>query len=111
MTGEDVAGLFADETRVRVFAAVALGATSAAEVVERTGLPARKALLALRRLEEREAVAANADGFAVSYDSFRRLAREAAGPRPAAIRPRARAPRRRWRRTRAGPCRWRPAPG
>ncbi|MGW4024014.1 DUF2087 domain-containing protein [Streptomyces sp. NPDC005009] len=83
MTGEDVAGLFADETRVRVFAAVALGATSAAEVVERTGLPAKKALLALRRLEEREAVAANADGLAVSYDSFRRLAREAAGPRPA----------------------------
>ncbi|MFI2378606.1 DUF2087 domain-containing protein [Streptomyces sp. NPDC018964] len=83
MTGEDVAGLFADETRVRVFAAVALGATSTAEVVERTGLPAKEVLLALRRLEEREALAANADGLVVSYDSFRRLAREAAGRRPA----------------------------
>ncbi|CAL9333893.1 DUF2087 domain-containing protein [Streptomyces sp. Tu 3180] len=83
MTAEDVVRLFADETRVRVFAAVALGAGSAAEVAERTGLPAKDALLALRRLEEREVVAADGDGLAVAYDSFRRLAREAAGPRPA----------------------------
>ncbi|MET7293149.1 DUF2087 domain-containing protein [Streptomyces griseoloalbus] len=83
MTAEDVVGLFADETRVRVFASVALGATSVAEVVERTGLSAREALLALRRLEEREVVAANGEGLAVSYDSFRRLARDAAGTRPA----------------------------
>ncbi|GAA2539648.1 MULTISPECIES: DUF2087 domain-containing protein [Streptomyces] len=83
MTAEDVIGLFADETRVRVFAAVALGATSATEVAERTGLPTRDALVALRRLEDREVVAADAGGLAVSYDSFRRLARDAAGPRPA----------------------------
>ncbi|MEW1873030.1 hypothetical protein AB0420_33925 [Streptomyces caelestis] len=37
MTGEDVAGPFADETRVRVLAAVALGATSAAEVADPFG--------------------------------------------------------------------------
>ncbi|CAL9522719.1 hypothetical protein SUDANB176_03885 [Streptomyces sp. enrichment culture] len=83
MTAEDVIGLFADETRVRVFAAVALGATSATEVAERTGLPTRDVLLALHRLEDREVVTAGTDGLEVSYAAFRRTARDAAGPRSA----------------------------
>ncbi|CAM5317496.1 DUF2087 domain-containing protein [Streptomyces griseomycini] len=83
MTAEDVIGLFADETRVRVFAAVALGATGAAEVAERTGLPARDVLLALHRLEDRDVVTAGTGGLEVSYAAFRRMARDAAGPRSA----------------------------
>jgi hypothetical protein len=82
MTSDDVVGLFADETRVRAFAAVALGASSATEVVERTGLPAKDALGALRRLEDRGAVTSEGGGLAVAYDRFRALAREAAATGP-----------------------------
>ncbi|OQD56874.1 hypothetical protein BM536_005675 [Streptomyces phaeoluteigriseus] len=82
MTADDVVRLFADERRVRVFAAVALGATSAAEVAERTGLAAREAAGALRRLEDREIVVSDAGGLAVSYGRFRDLARAAAGSGP-----------------------------
>jgi hypothetical protein len=80
MTSDDVVRLFADETRVRAFAAVALGARSAAEVVERTGMPAKDALGALRRLEDREVVVSADGGLTVSYDHFRGLARAAAVP-------------------------------
>ncbi|GKQ39318.1 DUF2087 domain-containing protein [Streptomyces sp. A012304] len=83
MNSDDVVGLLADETRVRAFAAVALGAASATEVVERTGLPTKDALGALRRLEDRGVVTSEGGGLAVAYDRFRALAREAAaaGPR------------------------------
>jgi hypothetical protein len=82
MTSDDVVRLFADETRVRAFAAVALGARSATEVAERTGLSAKDALGALRRLEDREVVVSDGGGLVVSYDHFRGLARAAsvAGP-------------------------------
>ncbi|MEU0112727.1 DUF2087 domain-containing protein [Streptomyces bobili] len=79
MTADDMVRLFADETRVRVFAAVALGATSAEEIAERTGPAARDAVGALRRLEDRGVVVPDADGLAVSCDRFRDLARGAAG--------------------------------
>ncbi|MFI9547363.1 DUF2087 domain-containing protein [Streptomyces sp. NPDC052016] len=82
MTADDVVRLFADETRVRAFAAVALGARSAAEVVERTGLSAKDALGALRRLEERELLVSDGGGLTVSYGHFRGLARAAAGAEP-----------------------------
>ncbi|MDX3529750.1 hypothetical protein P1P75_25875 [Streptomyces sp. ID05-39B] len=82
MTADDVVRLFADERRVRVFAAVALGATSAEEIAERTGLAARDAVGALRRLEDRGVVVSDVDGLAVSYDRFRDLARAAAGSGP-----------------------------
>ncbi|MFF3850269.1 DUF2087 domain-containing protein [Streptomyces sp. NPDC002328] len=79
MTSDDVVRLFADERRVRAFAAVALGARDAAEVAERTGLSAKESLAALRRLEDREVVVPDADGgLAVAYDRFRDLARETA---------------------------------
>ncbi|MFI6033426.1 DUF2087 domain-containing protein [Streptomyces sp. NPDC051315] len=78
MTSDDVVRLFADETRVRAFAAVALGARSADEVVERTGLTARDALGALRRLEDRAVVVSDGGALTVSYDHFRGLARAAA---------------------------------
>ncbi|MEV5490788.1 DUF2087 domain-containing protein [Streptomyces bobili] len=82
MTAEDMVRLFADERRVRVLAAVALGATNAEEIAERTGLAARDTVGALRRLEDRGVVVLGPDGLAVSYDRFRDLARTAAGSGP-----------------------------
>lgn len=81
MTSDDVVRLFADETPVRAFAAVALGARSTAEAVERTGLTAKDAVGALRRLEDRAVVVSDDGGLTVSYDHFRGLARAAAGSR------------------------------
>ncbi len=45
-------GLLAEEERLRVYAAVALGAGTPSEVVETSGLPARDVVIALRRLEQ-----------------------------------------------------------
>ncbi|MBF9129991.1 DUF2087 domain-containing protein [Plantactinospora sp. S1510] len=44
-------GLLAEPDRLAAFAAVVLGASGPAEVAERTGLPARMVVAALRRLE------------------------------------------------------------
>ncbi|MGX1268204.1 DUF2087 domain-containing protein [Streptomyces phaeoluteigriseus] len=82
MTPDGVVRLFADEARVRVFAAVALGATSAAEIAGRTGTAARDVVGALRRLEGRAIVVQDAGGLSVSYDRFRGAARAAAGSGP-----------------------------
>lgn len=76
MTADDLAGLFADEGRVRTFAAVALGASTPSEVAARTGLPPKDATTALRRLQDRHVIDSADDGLTVSYDHFRRLARE-----------------------------------
>ncbi|MEU0675532.1 DUF2087 domain-containing protein [Streptomyces sp. NPDC006172] len=78
MTSDDVMRLFADEKRVHAFAAVELGARSAAEVAERAGLSAKETLAALRRLEDREVVVSDDGGLTVAYDLFRGLARETA---------------------------------
>src|SRR3954471_24295363 len=50
-------GLLADEDRLRVFAALALGARSLAEVAERSEVEARSAVRALKRLEKGGVVA------------------------------------------------------
>ncbi|MBE1487153.1 DUF2087 domain-containing protein [Plantactinospora soyae] len=50
-TPEVLIGLLAEPDRLAAFAAVVLGAGDPAEVAERTGLPARTVLAALRRLE------------------------------------------------------------
>jgi len=44
--------LLAEPSRLRAFAAVVLGAATPSEVAERTGLPARTVVAALRRLEQ-----------------------------------------------------------
>ncbi|MET9729214.1 DUF2087 domain-containing protein [Streptomyces sp. NPDC006458] len=81
---ERLIGLFAEESRVRAFAAVALGAASPAEVAELAGLTAKGAATALLRLREHGVVTSGADGEpTVAYDLFRELARTAR-PRPAA---------------------------
>ncbi|MEU0223751.1 DUF2087 domain-containing protein [Streptomyces sp. NPDC006284] len=71
-------GLFAEEGRVRAFAAVALGAGSAAQVAAAAGLSVKDASAALRRLREQGVVTSGGDGeLVVAHDRFRELAREA----------------------------------
>ncbi|MFG3143563.1 DUF2087 domain-containing protein [Streptomyces sp. NPDC048243] len=76
-------GLFAEESRARVFAAVVLGAATPAQVTERTGLSPKQAATALRRLRDQGVIAEGADGLAVVYDRFRELARSARESKPA----------------------------
>jgi hypothetical protein len=77
--------LLADETRVRAFAAVALGADTPAKVREVAGVSAKEAITALRRLEENGLITDDATGLSVAYDRFRQQARsrrESAPPPP-----------------------------
>lgn len=75
--------LFAEESRVRAFAAVALGAGSPVEVGRVAGLSAKETELALRRLREQGVVTAGDDGeLGVAYGLFKEHAREAARRRP-----------------------------
>ncbi|MFD6190149.1 DUF2087 domain-containing protein [Streptomyces sp. NPDC060275] len=68
--------LFAEESRVRAFAAVALGAGDAAEVARAAGLSAKETAGALRRLREQGVVTSGDDGgLVVAHDRFRELAR------------------------------------
>ncbi|MEU1869457.1 DUF2087 domain-containing protein [Streptomyces sp. NPDC019793] len=68
--------LFAEESRVRAFAAVALGADDAAGVARAAGLSAKETSGALRRLREQGVVASGEDGgLVVVHDRFRELAR------------------------------------
>ncbi|MGZ3099193.1 DUF2087 domain-containing protein [Streptomyces sp. H72] len=77
-------GLFAEEGRVRAFAAVALGAGSAAQVAAAAGLSVKDASAALRRLREQGVVTSGGDGeLVVAHDRFRELAREARCTEPA----------------------------
>ncbi|MER5943390.1 DUF2087 domain-containing protein [Streptomyces sp. NPDC001928] len=76
---EQLVRLFAEENRVRAFAAVALGAGSADEVARAAGLSPKETALALLRLREQGVVSAADDGeLGVAYDLFRHYARAAA---------------------------------
>jgi hypothetical protein len=69
-------GLFAEEGRVRAFAAVALGAGSADRVAEAADLSSKETAAALRRLREQGVVTSGVDGeLVVAHDHFRNLAR------------------------------------
>ena len=61
-------GLLADDDRLRVVAALALGASTTAEVRERTGLDARTAGRALARLEDAGIV--HADGLEDAVNAY-----------------------------------------
>ncbi|MEU0034959.1 DUF2087 domain-containing protein [Streptomyces sp. NPDC006333] len=67
-------GLFAEEIRVRAFAAVALGADTPTKVMEQAGLSPRDATTALRRLLSQDVITDHG-GLAVAYGRFRQLAR------------------------------------
>lgn len=76
---DPLVGLFAEETRVRAFAAVALGADTPTKVMERAGLSPRDATAALRRLLGQDVITDDG-GLAVAYGHFRQLARGTRAP-------------------------------
>ncbi|MGW1954903.1 DUF2087 domain-containing protein [Streptomyces sp. NPDC001920] len=76
---EQLARLFAEESRVRAFAAVALGAGSADEVARKAGLSPKETAVALRRLGDQGVVTAEDGGeLTVAYGLFKEYARTAA---------------------------------
>ena len=85
---DQVIRLFAEESRVRAFAAVALGAGTPAAVARAAGLSARETAVALHRLGEQGVVVEGADGaLGVAYGLFRDHAREAARRERTAVGP------------------------
>lgn len=83
MSPDLLCGLLAEEDRLRVYAAVVLGAATTADVVERTGLPVRAAAAALRRLEQGGLVSTAGDALSADVTAFKTAVREhAATPAP-----------------------------
>ncbi|TNH26822.1 DUF2087 domain-containing protein [Micromonospora orduensis] len=76
MTADAVAGALADDGRRRIFAAIVLGATSATQVAQRTGLAARVVLTGLRRLTDAGLVTGADGALAADEASLREAARE-----------------------------------
>ena len=76
-----VLGRLADERRLRALAAVALGATSAAEVAERAGLSDAETARALAHLLGTAIVVQGERGLEVSLRTFSEAARTASTPR------------------------------
>jgi hypothetical protein len=80
---EALIGLLAEESRLRVVAAVLLGAGSEGEIVEATGLQPRAVRQALDRLIRGGLVEAGPDrGLRVASERFKEAARDAARRRP-----------------------------
>lgn len=71
MKAEALCGLLAEEDRLAVFAAVALGAHTAGEVAAATGLPGRTVVVALNRLTQGGLIATEADRLVVRIDALR----------------------------------------
>ncbi|MCZ7437532.1 DUF2087 domain-containing protein [Micromonospora sp. WMMC241] len=79
MTAQALAGALADERRRVVFAAIVLGARDVPAVVARTGLPARDAATAVRRLTDAGVLTDDDNaGLRVDADRLREFARAAA---------------------------------
>lgn len=78
-----LAGLLAEDDRLRAFAALVLGATSAGDVEEVTGLDHRRVVRAIERLTAGGLVEPGAaGGLTVRADQFKQAARRAAEARP-----------------------------
>ncbi|SED57753.1 hypothetical protein SAMN05216489_03826 [Streptomyces sp. 3213] len=81
MATDQLFRLFAEQNRVRAFAAVALGAETTEQVAEVAGLTPKGTALALLKLREQGVLKTMDDGeLRVDYDLFRNLAREAQEP-------------------------------
>jgi hypothetical protein len=78
MPTDQLIGLFAEESRVRAFAAVALGADTPAKVMETAGLSLKDATVALRRLQDQSVITKGDGGLSVAYGRFKDLARSGA---------------------------------
>ncbi|HYN96215.1 MAG TPA: DUF2087 domain-containing protein [Pilimelia sp.] len=76
MRPDALCGLLAEPQRLAVFAAVVLGARTPGEVAERTGLPGRDVVVALRRLEQGGLVVAAHDGLVAHVTAFKEAVRE-----------------------------------
>ncbi|MET8359112.1 DUF2087 domain-containing protein [Micromonospora sp. NPDC005171] len=76
MTAHVLAGALADDGRRRIFAAIVLGATSATEVAERAGLPARVVLTGVRRLTDAGLVTGADGALAADEASLQATARD-----------------------------------
>jgi hypothetical protein len=79
---ERLVGLLAEPRRLRVLAAVVLGAQTPTEVMERTGLTLRDVADALRRLSDGGLVSSTPP-LVVRFDAFVESVRSAAAARPA----------------------------
>jgi hypothetical protein len=75
-------GLLSEPARLKVVGAVALGATTVADVVRATGLDAREVAAALRRLESGGLVTAERGRLHLHHDLFKEAARAEAPPPP-----------------------------
>lgn len=78
MTPENLVRLLAEPDRMRVLAAVALGARTSDAVVPASGLPVRACLAALHRLREHGLLILDDNGLAVDYGLLRELSRTTA---------------------------------
>jgi hypothetical protein len=76
----ELGGLLADENRLRVFAALSLGASSLADVAERSGVEPRLAVKALKRLEAGGVVDRSGNDFTLRRDVIAAEARRTARP-------------------------------
>ncbi len=77
-------GLLAEPERLRVVSALALGATTIAEVAAAAGLDPREVVRALRRLERAGLVSREKDQLALHAERFKEAARAAAPDGPSA---------------------------
>lgn len=75
LTPERLVGLLAEPERLRVVAALALGARTSDEIVEAAGLELRKVVNALDRLEAAGLVEPAGDGWLLLEAAFKRAAR------------------------------------
>jgi hypothetical protein len=76
--GEELVGLLAEKDRLRVYAAVVLGAATPAEVVAATDLPLRGVTRALHRLVRGGLLSEGEDGLRADAEVFKDAARLAA---------------------------------
>jgi len=74
VTPEHLVGLLAEPERLRVVAAVVLGASSPSEIASATGLDVRVVLKALRRLESGGLATSGADGVVLHSELFKEVA-------------------------------------
>jgi hypothetical protein len=79
MRPDALCGLLAEPARLAAFAAVVLGARTPGEVAERTGLPGRDVVAALRRLEQGGLLAAAGGELIANGSAFKEAIREYGG--------------------------------
>jgi len=80
VTPDALVGLLAEPERLRVVAALVLGARTPAELIEATGLDQRAVGRGLQRLETGGLVSSAPDGFTLDTSGFKKVARTAAPP-------------------------------